>query len=124
MLKRRSLLAAGMASTIITKAKAQASNWPDRPVRMIIGYPAGGPTDFPGRLLQEPLQRLWGQPIVIENRPGASQVIASEAVARSAPDGYTIFLSASTHTSNAAINPRLPYDTLKDFTPIDRKSVV
>lgn len=118
MLKRRSLLAAGMASTIITKAKAQASNWPDRPVRMIIGYPAGGPTDFPGRLLQEPLQRLWGQPIVIENRPGASQVIASEAVARSAPDGYTIFLSASTHTSNAAINPRLPYDTLKDFTPI------
>jgi len=118
MLKRRSLLVAGMASTIITKAKAQASNWPDRPVRMIIGYPAGGPTDFPGRLLQEPLQRLWGQPIVIENRPGASQVIASEAVARSAPDGYTIFLSASTHTSNAAINPRLPYDTLKDFTPI------
>lgn len=118
MLKRRSLLVAGMASTIITKAKAQASNWPDRPVRMIIGYPAGGPTDFPGRLLQEPLQRLWGQPIVIENRPGASQVIASEAVARSAPDGYTIFLSASTHTSNAAINPRLPYDTIKDFTPI------
>ncbi|MFN9093809.1 MAG: Bug family tripartite tricarboxylate transporter substrate binding protein, partial [Alphaproteobacteria bacterium] len=103
MFKRRSLLAAGMASTIITKAKAQASTWPDRPVRMIIGYPAGGPTDFPGRLLQEPLQRVWGQPIVIENRPGASQVIASEMVARSAPDGYTIFLAASTHASNAAV---------------------
>lgn len=118
MLKRRSLLAAGVASTIITKAKAQASTWPDRPVRMIIGYPAGGPTDFPGRLLQEPLQRLWGQPIVIENRPGASQVIASEMVARSAPDGYTIFLAASTHASNAAVYARLPYDTINDFTPI------
>jgi tripartite-type tricarboxylate transporter receptor subunit TctC len=68
--------------------------------------------------LQEPLQRLWGQPIVIENRPGASQVIASEAVARSAPDGYTIFLAASTHASNAAVHPRLPYDTINDFTPI------
>lgn len=118
MLKRRSLLAAGVASTIITKAKAQASNWPDRPVRMIIGYPAGGPTDFPGRLLQDPLQRLWGHPVVVENRPGASQMIASEAVARSAPDGYTIFLAASTHTSNAAVHPRLPYDTINDFTPI------
>ena len=118
MFKRRSLLAAGMASTIITKAKAQASTWPDRPIRMIIGYPAGGPTDFPGRLLQEPLQRLWGQPIVIENRPGASQVIASEMVARSAPDGYTIFLAASTHASNAAVYARLPYDTINDFTPI------
>ena len=118
MFKRRSLLAAGMASTIITKAKAQVSTWPDRPVRMIIGYPAGGPTDFPGRLLQEPLQRVWGQPIVIENRPGASQVIASEMVARSAPDGYTIFLAASTHASNAAVYARLPYDTINDFTPI------
>jgi len=118
MFKRRSLLAAGMASTVITKAKAQASTWPDRPVRMIIGYPAGGPTDFPGRLLQDPLQRLWGQPIVIENRPGASQMIASEAVARAAPDGYTIFLAASTHTSNAAVQARMPYDTINDFTPI------
>jgi len=118
MFTRRSLLATGMASTIITKAKAQASNWPDRPIRMIIGYPAGGPTDFPGRLLQEPLQRLWGQPVVIENRPGASQVIASEMVARSAPDGYTIFLAASTHASNAAVYARLPYDTINDFTPI------
>jgi tripartite-type tricarboxylate transporter receptor subunit TctC len=118
MFTRRSLLAFGMASGFVIQAKAQASNWPDRPVRMIIGYPAGGPTDFPGRLLQEPLQRLWGQPVVVENRPGASQMIASEAVARSAPDGYTIFLAASTHTSNAAVHPRLPYDTINDFTPI------
>jgi len=119
MTTRRTLLAAGMAAPAMLPASTRAqSNWPDRPVRLIIGFPAGGPTDFPGRLLQEPLQRLWGQPIVIENRAGASQVIASEAVARSAPDGYTLFLAASTHTTNAAVYARLPYDTLNDFTPI------
>ncbi|MBW6396531.1 hypothetical protein KPL78_01675 [Roseomonas sp. HJA6] len=115
MLTRRSLALA--AIPLVSPARAQGS-WPDKPVRMIIGYPAGGPTDFGGRLLQDPLGRLWGQPIVIENRPGASQVIASEAVARSPGDGYTIFLAASTHASNAAVYARLPYDTLADFTPI------
>ncbi len=113
---RRAVLAAiGLTFTGIARAQG---TWPEKPVRMIIGYPAGGPTDFGGRLLQDPLGRLWGQPIVIENRPGASQVIASEAVARSPADGYTIFLAASTHASNAAVYARLPYDTLADFTPI------
>jgi tripartite-type tricarboxylate transporter receptor subunit TctC len=103
--------------TIATTVRAQAA-WPEKPVRVIIGYPAGGPTDLVGRLLQEPLQRLWGQPVVMENRPGASQIIATEAVARSAPDGYTLLLAASTHVSNVAVQPRLPYDTVADFTPI------
>jgi tripartite-type tricarboxylate transporter receptor subunit TctC len=116
MFSRRSLaIAAGM--TIATTVRAQAA-WPEKPVRVIIGYPAGGPTDLVGRLLQEPLQRLWGQPVVMENRPGASQIIATEAVARSAPDGYTLLLAASTHVSNVAVQPRLPYDTVADFTPI------
>ena len=69
-------------------------------------------------MLQEPLQQLWGQPLVVENRAGASQIIAAEMVAKSPPDGYTLFLSASTHTSNPALHARLPYDTLNDFTPI------
>jgi tripartite-type tricarboxylate transporter receptor subunit TctC len=114
---RRALLLAALASAT-TPAQAQQGAWPDRPVRLIIGYPAGGPTDFAGRILQEPLQRLWGQPLVLENRAGASQIIASELVARAAPDGYTLFLAASTHTSNAAVYARLPYDTLADFTPL------
>ncbi len=121
MLARRSMLTVltvPLAAALAPTAVRAQDNWPNRPIRLIIGYPAGGPTDFAGRLLQEPLQRLWGQPIVIENRPGASQVIASEVVAKSAPDGYTIFLAASTHASNAAVYARLPYDTLKDFTPI------
>jgi tripartite-type tricarboxylate transporter receptor subunit TctC len=117
MITRRSLALATAGLSAAGTARAQGQ-WPDRPVRLIIGFPAGGPTDFGGRLLQDPLGRRWGQPVVIENRAGASQVIASEAVARSAPDGYTLFLAASTHTSNAAVYARLPYDTLNDFTPI------
>lgn len=117
MTTRRSLMLATGGLAVAAQASAQA-NWPEKPVRLIIGYPAGGPTDFGGRLLQDPLGRLWGQALVIENRPGASQVIASEAVARSAPDGYTLFLAASTHASNAAVYARLPYDTVADFTPI------
>jgi tripartite-type tricarboxylate transporter receptor subunit TctC len=116
MFTRRSLALAGAGVALASGARA--AGWPDRPVRVIIGYPAGGPTDLVGRLLQEPLQRVWGQPVVIETRPGASQIIASEAVARSAPDGYTLLLAASTHTSNVAVQQRLPYDTLADFTPI------
>ncbi len=110
-------LAAGAAAVANGRARAQA-NWPDRPIRLIVGYPAGGPTDFGGRLLQEPLQQLWGQPLVIENRAGASQIIASEMVAKSPPDGYTLFLCAVTHTSNPALHAKLPYDTFADFTPI------
>lgn len=117
MTTRRTLMLATGALSLAAQARAQAA-WPEKPVRLIIGYPAGGPTDFGGRLLQDPLGRLWGQPLVIENRPGASQVIASETVARSAPDGYTLFLAASTHASNAAVYARLPYDTVADFTPI------
>lgn len=116
MITRRSLALAGAGLALAPAARA--AGWPEKPVRVIIGYPAGGPTDLVGRLLQEPLQRLWGQPVVIENRPGASQIIASEAVARSAPDGYTLLLAASTHVSNVAVQQRLPYDTVADFTPI------
>jgi tripartite-type tricarboxylate transporter receptor subunit TctC len=117
MTTRRTLMLATGGLALANGVRAQGA-WPEKPVRLIIGYPAGGPTDFGGRLLQDPLGRLWGQPLVIENRAGASQIIASEAVARSAPDGYTLFLAASTHSSNAAVQARLPYDTVADFTPI------
>lgn len=116
MLSRRLVIAG--AGMVALAGRARAAGWPERPVRVIIGYPAGGPTDLVGRLLQEPLQRLWAQPVVIENRPGASQIIASDAVAHSPADGYTLMLAASTHTSNPAVQPRLPYDTVADFTPI------
>ncbi len=115
---RRAALALAVGGAAVSGGVRAQGNWPDRPVRLVIGYPAGGPTDFGGRLLQEPLQQLWGQPLVIENRAGASGIIATEMVAKSPPDGYTLFLCASTHTSNPALHAKLPYDTLADFTPI------
>ncbi len=119
ILSRRKALAlvAGIPAALAATARAQPT-WPERLVRLIVGYPAGGPTDFAARLLQDPLQQLWSQPLVIENRAGASQIIASEVIAKSAPDGYTLFLAASTHSSNPAGYARLPYDTLADFTPV------
>ena len=114
MLSRRALAAAAL---LPFAARAQPA-WPDRPVRIIVGYPAGGPTDYPARLLQDPLGQIWGQPLVIENRAGASSVLATEYVAKAAPDGYTLLMGASVHASNPAVYPRLPYDTLRDFQPI------
>jgi tripartite-type tricarboxylate transporter receptor subunit TctC len=117
MPNRRAVLALAAAPFAASSARAQGS-WPDRPVRLIVGFPAGGPTDFAARVLQDPLQQLWGQPIVIENRPGASQNIAAEAVAKAAPDGYTLLLCTSNITTNPAVFARLPYDVERDFTPI------
>ncbi|WP_149537254.1 Bug family tripartite tricarboxylate transporter substrate binding protein [Siccirubricoccus phaeus] len=113
---RRSALV-GAGAMLALPARAQAP-WPEKPIRLLVGFPAGGPTDFAARVLQDALQQVWGQPLVIENRPGASQVIAAEAVAKSPPDGYTLLLCTSNLTTNPAVFARLPYDTLRDFTPI------
>jgi tripartite-type tricarboxylate transporter receptor subunit TctC len=108
----------GLAARRAAAQPARGAAWPDRPIRLVVGYPAGGPTDFAARILQEPLQQLWGQPLVIENRPGASSVLATELVARAPADGYTLLLGASVHASNPAVYPRLPYDSVRDFAPI------
>ncbi|MDO9708388.1 tripartite tricarboxylate transporter substrate binding protein [Paracraurococcus lichenis] len=118
MHRTRREFAALAALPLLPRLAAAQDAWPDKPIRLLVGFPPGGPTDFAARILQEPLQGLWGQPLVIENRPGASQVIAAEAVAKSPPDGYTLFLCTSNLTSNPAVFSRLPYDTLADFTPI------
>ncbi|SHJ40030.1 Tripartite-type tricarboxylate transporter, receptor component TctC [Roseomonas rosea] len=114
---RRALLlgAAGMAAA---SSAAHAQAWPARSVRVVVGFPPGGPADTYARLLAPELQALWGQPVVVENRPGAYGVIGTEAVARAAPDGHTLLFTATNHTTNAAAFPRLPYDTVGGFTPI------
>lgn len=101
-------------------AEAQpASNWPDRPIRFIVPFPAGAITDLVARIVASDLADRLGQPIVIENRSGASGNIGAEAVARALPDGYTMGLAtASTHTIAPALNPKLSYDADKDFAPI------
>jgi tripartite-type tricarboxylate transporter receptor subunit TctC len=115
-LPRRFLLSAAGGLAISRTAWAQA--WPSRPVRILVGFAAGGPTDLIARLMAPELQLLWGQPVIIENRPGANAIIATEAAARAAPDGHTLFFAAGNHTTNPAVYARLPYDTARDLAPV------
>jgi tripartite-type tricarboxylate transporter receptor subunit TctC len=107
------------AALIVIASSAAAQSWPTKPVRLIVPYPPGGLTDVLARGLAVEIQKVWGQPLVVENRPGASQMIGAEAIARAAPDGYTIGMLDKTPL---AINPflfrKLAYDPLKDFQPI------
>jgi tripartite-type tricarboxylate transporter receptor subunit TctC len=93
--------------------------WPDRPIRAIVAFPAGSGTDITTRLITDPVAAQLGQPIVVDNRGGANGFIASEAVARARPDGYTfLFTANTTHGSNPALFRRLPYDPVTDFAPV------
>jgi tripartite-type tricarboxylate transporter receptor subunit TctC len=103
-------IAGGMASA--------QSPYPSRPVHIFVPYAAGGAVDILTRTLGDVVSRQWGQGVVVENRPGAGGVIASQALVTSAPDGYTLIVVASGHPTNSFLYPKLPYDTFKDFTPI------
>jgi tripartite-type tricarboxylate transporter receptor subunit TctC len=92
--------------------------YPSRPVHILVPYPAGGGVDIVARSLGDELSKHWGQPVVIENRPGAGGVIASQVVAISPKDGYMLIVVASGHATNPFLYAHLPYDTFKDFTPI------
>src|SRR5947209_16775292 len=92
--------------------------FPSRTVHIFVPYAAGGGVDILTRTLADALSRQWGQSIVVENRPGAGGVVASQALVTSAPDGYTLIVVASGHATNPLLYPALPYDTFKDFTPI------
>ncbi len=118
--RRRDLLAAlGIAAGLAAPrlARAQAS-FPDRAVRIVVPYAAGGPTDIIARAVAERLFEAWRQPVVVENRPGAGASIGAEHVARAAADGHTLLLAASAHVMNPPLMPRLPYHPVRDFTPI------
>jgi tripartite-type tricarboxylate transporter receptor subunit TctC len=98
---------------------AHAQPWPSKPVRMVIPYPAGGSIDVSGRRLAEGLSTEIGQPIVVENRSGANGIIATDFVAKSAPDGYTFLVSTlAAHAGNPAAQKSLPFDPVKDFAPV------
>ena len=97
---------------------AQAQTYPDKPVRFVVPYPPGGGTDVIARIVQERFQATLGQPIVIENRGGAAGSLGTDVVAKSAPDGYTVLFTLSSHTINPSIYPKLPFNTVKDFEPI------
>src|SRR5580765_8676589 len=111
------LLLAPLCVLASAGAFAQAP-YPNKAVRMIISFTPGSSTDIVGRIVSAKLSEMWGQPVVAENRGGAGGSIGSAAVAREAPDGYTLLINSNAHTVNPAIYAKLPYDTLKDFTDI------
>ncbi len=98
-------------------ASAQSA-FPSKPVHIFVPYAAGGGVDILARTLGDVVSRQWGQPVVVENRPGAGGVVASQALVPSPPDGYTLIMVASGHATNPFLYPKIPYDTFKDFTPI------
>jgi len=108
-----------VAIACLAPAPASAQAYPDKPVRMLVGFSPGGFTDVLARLLAQKLQERLGQPFVVENKPGAAGTIAADMVAKSKPDGYTLLMGHSNSNSIApALYPKLPYDVNKDFTPI------
>lgn len=111
---------AGVAGALAAlSAVAQSPNWPTRPVRWIVPFAPGGPGDVTARILSQKLSELWGQQVVVENKPGANTVIGAVEAAKAAPDGYTLFQPLnSTLTINQFAMTNIPYDSLRDFTPI------
>ena len=103
--------AAGIAAT--------SQPYPSRPVRLLIGYAPGG-SDIPGRMLAQRLAEKFGQPFVIDNRPGAASILATEMLAKAPPDGYTLIFSTAAHAVTYVYYQKLPYDPIRDFTPISR----
>jgi len=114
MFRGLSLLLAGL----IAATAAQAQNFPSRPSRILVGASAGGGSDAFARLIAAKLAEAWGQPVVVENRTGASSTIAADFVAKAAPDGYTIMLATPNSHTIAPHVMKLPYDAAKDFTPL------
>lgn len=118
---RRSLLAAATLAVALPFAasSAQAQAWPDKPIRIVVGFAPGGFTDVLGRLIGQKLSERLGQPVVVENKPGAAGTLGADQVAKAKPDGYTLLLAHSNSNSVApALYPKLPYNILADFTPI------
>lgn len=111
-------MAAIIAVTAQTAQAATTERFPNRPIRLIVPYAPGGNADIMGRTVGARLAEGFGQPVIIDNRPGANSIIGSELAARAAPDGHTLLFVAVGHATNLSMTRKLPYDTLKDFAPI------
>ena len=119
MLSRLATITAAILTVAATLPTAHAQDFPTRPIRMVIAFPPGGPTDFVGRLLADRLKDLLPQPVLIENKPGANGAIGADFVAKAEPDGHTIFLSTvGAITITPHMRADLPYNTLRDFAPV------
>ena len=106
------------AAAMFSHTQTQAQTWPTKPISLVVTYPAGGGADTMARLIAPKLGEALGQPVIVENKPGASGQIGASAVAKAAPDGYTLMLDASSFAVNPALFAKLPYDSDKAFKPI------
>lgn len=119
-ISRRLLLGAALASPALARPALAQRSWPNRPIRLVLGFAPGGVGDLTARMIAPRISEGLGQPIIIDNRPGAAGIVAAEPVARSAPDGYTMLLLTTTNSTADAMYRSLPYDTHRDFTPVAR----
>jgi tripartite-type tricarboxylate transporter receptor subunit TctC len=115
----RRFAVAAIAAALLASGGAYAqSDFPTKPVHIYVPYPAGGGVDILTRTLGDVVSKQWGQTVLVENRPGAGGVVASQALVQAPPDGYTLIMVASGHATNPFLYPKIPYDTFRDFTPI------
>lgn len=115
---RRSKAAVAAVALVIAMFGPCRADYPEKPIRLLLPFPAGGAVDFVARLVSARMADELGRPFVIENKAGAGGIIATDATAKAAADGYTLLLTTPNHTINAALNPKLPYDTQKDLVPV------
>ena len=115
---RRQLPCLALAALLLAMLSAQAQDYPSRPVRIVVPFAPGGSADVFGRFLAQRLQESTGQNFIVDNRPGAGSVIGTDAVAKSAPDGYTLLLMSNTHTVNESLIPNKPFQLMRDFVAI------
>ena len=112
----RNLLCAFALTIICSSAAAQT--WPAKAVRIVVGYPPGGPTDLLARIVAQKLTESWGQQVLVDNRPGASGMIGAEVTVRAAPDGYTLLMVPVTYAVTPSLFPKMAYDAVKDLAPV------
>lgn len=121
-MKRRTLIhaaaVAAIAAALPLSASSQDLKWPTKPVRLVVAYPPGGSTDTQARLVAKKLSERWGQPVIVENKPGGNTVIATTAVAKAEPDGHTLLLTALPVALNPLLLDKLPYDSATELTPV------
>src|SRR5262249_23324175 len=107
---------------LVVSLPAFSQQYPARPVKLIVPFPPGGATDIVGRLVAGQMQEVWGQPVIVENKPGAGTVVGTDAVAKAAPDGYTLGVVVTAHVINPSLRSSMPYDTLKDLAAVTQVS--
>jgi tripartite-type tricarboxylate transporter receptor subunit TctC len=117
-MKLRHVIAALLAALCMPSVQAQSQDYPNKPIRIVVPFPAGGTTDIITRAVAQKLSEEWKQPVVVDNRPGGGANIGADHAVRSAPDGYTLLMASTAHSINASLYPKMTYDPVKDFTPI------